>query len=154
MMFVFSALYTPMLGCWQLWRGVGAGGGMLEAGLGGWWSPVSGPVMLQCPSSRRPLDNLASPCCTTSLHTQLHGYTVSRCWGERAVMEVGRRVNRVKYDVNRFKSGYLELRRSIEWWTNTNLIWLKYLEQAVNKNIVTLYIEYFHFIYFRYYCCY
>ena len=138
----FSSLYTPMLGCWQLWRGVGAGGGMLEAGLV--LEPSlrtsHAPVSILPPTSWQPR--------IAVLH-HITTYTVTRWWGERAVIEVGR-VNRVKYDVNRFKSGYLELRRSIEWWTNTNMIWLKYLEQAVNKNIVTLYIEHFHFIYFRY----
>ena len=86
---VFHSVYTHVGLLAALARGGGGGRGEVcwtcdGGGCAGWCGPVSRPVMLQCPSSRRPLDNPASPCCTTSLHTHLHSYHWS---GERAVME-------------------------------------------------------------------
>ena len=108
---VFTSVYTHVGLLAALARGGGGGRGEVcwtcdGGGCAGWCGPVSRPVMLQCPSSRRPLDNPASPCCTTSLHTHLHSYHWS---GERAVME----------------SEYCQQVRiwSYEWWTNTKMIW-------------------------------
>ena len=81
-----------MLGCWQLWRGVGAGagGGMLDVR---WWrlcwvvwpslQTSHAPVSILPPTSWQPRIALLHHITTYTL-TQLHSYHWS---GERAVME-------------------------------------------------------------------
>ena len=96
-----SSVHQCIHPCWVVGSsGAGWGRGRGEVcwtcdggGCAGWCGPVSRPVMLQCPSSRRPLDNPASPCCTTSLHTHWHSYHWSGDW---AVMEGVNIVNRLE----------------------------------------------------------
>ena len=69
-----------MLGCWQLWRGVGAEGGgryvgraMVEAVLGG----VAQSPDQSCSSVHPPADLLTTPHRRAAPHHYIHTYTVT-----------------------------------------------------------------------------
>ena len=92
-----------MLGCWQLWRGVGAGGGgryvgraMVEAVLGG----VAQSPDQSCSSVHPPADLLTTPHRRAAPHHYIHTYTVTQLPLVRGASSNGGKVN----IVNRFES--------------------------------------------------